>query len=296
MLVGWGNRLSTNTQPVKKPTPTPTQRVVLSSNFREPTLSLPRQTETSAQIYAHSYILIDHDSKYAYLAKNADLPVPIASTTKIMTALVALETLDLNSIITISKTANMVEGSKVDFFTGEKVQTKELLYALMLHSANNAAYALAESNSTVEEFVGKMNRKAKEIGLKNTLYADPAGLNDQGRSTARDLAILIDFAIENPMFKTLIETDERIIISSDGKYRHEVKNSNRLILDQEPLYLQSVIGGKTGFTYEAGHCLVASAIINSKRYIAAVLRTSSDTKEASAIEVRKLFIWANKLN
>lgn len=295
-LLIWGNRTNTQSKPIAKNQPTATPTLMLTANFPEPKINLPSTPGSVPQIYANSYVLIDHDSKYAYVSKNADVPVPIASTTKIMTALIALETLDLNSVITISKEANMVEGSKIDFFTGEKIVTKELLYALMLHSANNAAYALAQSDGSLESFVEKMNQKAKHIGLRNTFYADPAGLSDLSQSTPRDLAILIDFALDNPTFRELIGTDQRIIVSSDGQYSHEVKNSNRLILNDEPLYLPSVIGGKTGFTYEAGHCLVAVATINSKRYIAAVLRTASDTKEASAIEVRKLFMWANKLN
>lgn len=292
VVVGW---MVSRTNTTHEPKGIPQEEVKISTNLVKPQDQTLQTITSKPGIFAKSYIILDHDTKYPIIQKNADLPVAIASTTKIMTAIIALETLDPDRVLTISKQANSVDGSKVDFFTGEQIYVRDALYALMLHSANNAAVALSEADGSTDTFVAKMNRRAKDLGLLTTEYFDPAGLDDRGRSTARDLALLIDYAVDIPMFKTLISTPNKTFTSANGQYRHEVKNSNRLIRQEEPLYLASVIGGKTGFTYEAGHCLVAVAQFGSKRYVASILKTNADTNDASAYEMRKLLFWASTI-
>lgn len=275
-------------------TPIETSAISLTTTIPKPSIQLPPQIKSPPIVFAHAYTVIDHDTKYPLAAKAQDTPIPIASTTKIMTALVAIERFSGDDVVTISREAATVDGSKVDFMIGEKLTVDNLLYALMLNSANNAAMALAETSGSVDSFVAAMNAKAQLLGLKNTHYMDPAGLNDEGRSTPRDLALLIDHALDNPTFKRLISTATYTISSVDKRYSHELNNSNRLVHSDEPLYLANALGGKTGFTYEAGHCLIASAQFGNKRYVAAILHTTSDTNDASAREARKLLLWASQ--
>lgn len=265
-------------------------------SLSKPVLSLPKQAPKKPNIYARSYIVLDSTSKYPLAAKNADTSVSIASTTKIMTALVALETLKLDQVITITPEASSIPGSQMHFVKGEKHTVKNLLYALMVNSANDAAIALSQADGTTEEFISLMNKKAQTLGLTKTHYADPAGLEAGSTSSPRDLAILMDLALQNSVFRTLVGTPTHSILSADGKYRYELRNSNRLIHPDEPLYLPSTIGGKTGFTYEAGHCLISAyEKPDGTRLIAVILHTNEDTKEASARESRKLLTWASQL-
>ncbi len=243
-------------------------------------------------INARSYILIDSDTKYPFVIKDADKPVPIASTTKIMTAIVALETLPLDRVVTISSNASTIEGSEIFLMRGETMTVESLLYALLINSANDAAIALAEVEGTTDDFVLKMNAKAQLLGLQNTSYRDPAGLNDDGHSTPRDLANLMSYALRFPKFKEIIKVPKHTIRSADGRYEHPLENSNRLIKQDDPLYFANALGGKTGFTYAAGHCLVSVAQTEDTQYISVVLSTYEDTKVASAYESRKLLNWA----
>lgn len=285
-----GNRAAPN----RPPSSTPTLKLSESARqtLRQPAPVAPPLTKDRPATYALGYVLLDHDSKYPLAAKNAEQSVPIASTTKIMTALLAIETLPADKIVAITTDAAAVEGSKADFFIGEKLTVRSLLFALMLNSANNAAIALSQAGGTTDDFVAAMNQRAVELGLSHTHFLDPAGLNDGGRSTPRELALLLDYALSNSTFATLVSTPKMTVESTDGRFRHELTNSNRLIRPDEPLYLAAVIGGKTGFTYDAGHCLVAAAQFGSKRYVTAVLHTNADTNDASAYEARKLLNWA----
>ncbi len=294
VILGLGNTLTHSSSPSKMPTPS---LFSLSQEERQtlitPEIALPAKQSTPPSIAARSYIVIEGKTKYPLAAKNADQPVPIASTTKIMTTIVILETLKLDQVVTVSRQAATVEGSEVQLMTGETMTVENLLYALLLNSGNDAAYALAETNGSIDTFVGKMNAKAVLLGLNNTKYQDPAGLNDAGRSTPRDLAILTSYALNNPLFRKIISTPKYTIWSADNRYKHDLINSNRLVVPEEPLYLSLALGGKTGFTFEAGHCLVTAAkASDGSYYVAVVLHTVEDTKEASAREVRRLLSWA----
>ncbi|HEY1074536.1 MAG TPA: serine hydrolase [Patescibacteria group bacterium] len=262
----------------------------------KPILTLPKSNQKSPLIYARSYVVIDGTSKYPLASKNPDVNVPIASTTKIMTALVTLDTLPLDQVVTITPEASAIPGSQMNFIKGEKHTVHNLLYALMMNSANDAAVALSQANGTTEEFVSRMNKKAQTLGLANTHYIDPAGLEEGSQSSPRDLALMLDYALGNKTFRSIVGTQTHTITSVDNRYTYQLNNSNRLIHPDEPLYLPSTIGGKTGFTYEAGHCLIAAyERADGSRLIAAVLHTNSDDNDASAKEARKLLTWANQL-
>ena len=182
--------------------------------------------------------------------ENGEEALPMASTTKVMTALVVLETVALSDEVTIPAEAAGIEGSSLYIKTGETYTVEELLYGLMLRSANDCAVALAiYAGGTVEGFVEKMNQKALDLGLKNTHFENPNGLSAEGHhTTAQELALIMVEAMKNEVFRTIT-----------GSKRYTVKeqtivNHNKLL----SLY-EGCIGGKTGYTMEAGRCLVTVA-------------------------------------
>ena len=243
-------------------------------------------------VYAKNIILMDKATGYILYEKNAYDAVSIASTTKIMTAVIVLENYNLNEVVTISQNAATQIGSDINLRTDEKITVKNLLYALLVKSGNDAAMALAEHMTKgKEEFVRRMNEKAKFLGLKNTNYQDPAGLDDAGLSSAYDLAVLTSYALEKQTFSDIVQTANYTINSADGKLAHELETSNRLIKSDEPLYYQPAVGVKTGFTPPAGHCFVSAAKKDNNEIIGVVLNTNESTVDASAKESRKLLIW-----
>lgn len=240
-------------------------------------------------VSAYSIVLMDAPTKVVLYEKDARKKVPIASTTKIMTGIIVLENYNLDDMITISKTAAATIGSDIQLRTNEKMTVENLLKALLVQSGNDAAIALSEKIGT-EEFIKKMNRKAQELGMKNTLYKDPAGLDDTGYSTPYDLAILASYALQNKKFSEIVQTKETDIVSADGKLGHKLESSNRLLFENK-IYYPFAIGIKTGFTPAAGHCLVSAAQKDNHLLIGVILNTYKNTVEASAIESRKLLSW-----
>lgn len=252
--------------------------------------TIPQKNNSlKVNILAKNYVLIDTDSFYPLLEKDSHSQVAIASTTKIMTAIIALENFDLKDVVSISKEAASQIGSDIELRIGEKLTIESLLYALLVKSGNDAAMALAEHlPGGFPAFVEKMNKKANYLGLKNTNYKDPAGLDDSGYSSAYDLAIVTAYAMRNPIFNKIIRTQEFTITSLDGKISHRLESSNRLIKSDEPLYYPLAIGVKTGFTPMAGHSLVSAGESNGKKLISVILNTYENTVDASAKESRKL--------
>jgi len=243
-------------------------------------------------VWADSIIALDEKSFYPLWEKNAHKQVPIASTTKIMTAIVALENYGLNDTIEISEKAALQIGSETQLRTGEKLTVEAILNALLIQSGNDAAYALAEKIG-FDNFVRKMNDKAKEIGLKDTEFKDPAGLDEAGHSSAFDLGIMTAYALKLNKFSEIVKTPEKIIYSVDGRIEHKLDNSNRLIKADSPFYLAEAIGVKTGYTPDAGHCMVSAAKFSNHTVISVVLNTAESTNEASAKETKKLLDWVN---
>ena len=243
-------------------------------------------------IYAKNYILFEPSSGYVLVEKDSHVQVPVASTTKIMTAIIVLEKYKLDDVITISNNAASQIGSDINLRRDEKLTVKDLMYALLIQSANDAASALSENvPGGTTEFVRTMNEKAQFLGMKDTKFKDPAGLDDTGLSTAFDLAIAFSYATKNDLFNKIIGTEEYTITSTDGKWSHNLSNSNRMIKGDEPLYYSPVIGGKTGFTPDAGHCLVAVANNNGHKLISVILHTIEEKADSSAKESRKLLQW-----
>ncbi len=249
-----------------------------------------RISDRGPGIATRSAYLVDVASGYPLFELAADEAVPIASTTKLMTAVVVVESYQLSDVIEVSQTAASTIGSEIALMPGEKITVEALLKALLIQSGNDAALALAEPMG-LEQFVEAMNRKAAQLGLTKTEYKDPAGLDDAGRSSARDLAIVAAYALRHPAIAGIVRLPEATIQSVDGQLQHHVKNSNRLILPDSPFFLPEATGLKTGYTPDASHCLVASAKYHGRTIVSVILGTVEQTAEASAKESRRLLTW-----
>lgn len=233
----------------------------------------------------------DVESGYPLYEKNETEAVPIASTTKLMTAVVVLDHYALDEVVTVSQAAASQIGSDINLVTGEKITVESLLKGLLIKSGNDAALALAEHRGR-DQFVTWMNETASELGMTNTRFLDPAGLDDEGHSTARDLAVLAAYALRYEKVQEIVALERVTITAVDGSQVHELETSNRLLKVDHPLYFQYATGLKTGFTPAAGHCLVSSAVKNGHTVVSVVLGTTEQTVEASAKESRKLLTWA----
>ncbi len=192
---------------------------------------------------AHSAILLDAESGRVLYEKNADVPSLIASTTKIMTGLLVCETCDLNAEFTIPPECAGIEGSSMYLAAGERYTVRELLYGLMLESGNDAAMALAICcEGSVAAFVARMNARARELGLRQTHFENPSGLDAEGHgSTARELARLACAAMENRTFYEIVSTRTATV------HGRTLTNHNRLLWQYD-----GAVGIKTGYTRAAG--------------------------------------------
>lgn len=224
-------------------------------------------------VSAASAIVIDCASKRVLFEKNAYAKRGMASTTKIMTALIAIENLNLNDIVTVSPHAAGTEGSSIWLSPLEKISVHDLLYGLLLASGNDAATALAEYTSgSVEAFTVVMNRKAKEIGAYNTNFTNPHGLpGDNHYTTAYDLALISATAMENSLFADIVATKNKTISWEGSEWDRSLTNHNKLLTRYE-----HAIGIKTGFTKKDGRCLVSCAEKDGRRLISVTLNAPDD--------------------
>lgn len=232
---------------------------------------VPQESEAQSNApgtNAAGAVLMEASTKKVLYEKNAHDKMPMASTTKIMTALVAIENGDLDSTVTVSKNASGVEGSSIWLGVGEKMTLKELLYGLMLASGNDAAVAIAEHvGGSVEWFIEMMNNKAKEIGANDTHFVTPNGLHDDNHyTTAYDLALISCVAMENPQFQEIVNTQYKELPWEGHDYNRVVKNKNKILWQYE-----GGNGVKTGYTKKAGRCLSAAAKRDGIQLVAVVL-------------------------
>jgi serine-type D-Ala-D-Ala carboxypeptidase (penicillin-binding protein 5/6) len=228
------------------------------------------------KLRATAWALVDADTGLYLAGKNPDRRLPTASTTKIMTALLALEDgADLDEEVTISAQAERFVGftySNIGLIKGERLSVEELLEAALVPSGTEAVYALSEhlGGGSVGEFVQEMNQEAHSMGLKNTHFQNPAGIDARGHySSARDLATIALAAMEYPTFADIVDTEEATISTQNREI--EVLNTNNL------LYIYAPANGvKTGTSPAAGPCLVASATSGDESYIAVVLDAAGE--------------------
>ena len=230
-------------------------------------------SKTGIGVSAASAVVMEAESGTSLFEKDADTRRPMASTTKIMTALVVIEEMAIDRTVTIPKAAVGVEGSSVYLVENERLTVEALLYALMLESANDAATALAVLTAgSVENFAVLMNRKAEALGLTNTAFENPHGLDGEGHyTTARDLAVLTAHALGNETFRTIVSTRKRTIPLNGDQGVRALVNHNRLLRSYE-----GCIGVKTGFTKRSGRCLVTAAERDGVTLVAVTLNASDD--------------------
>lgn len=216
-------------------------------------------------------VVIDRKTHSVLYEKDAYSQTAMASTTKIMTCILALENLNLNKTVTISKNSASIHGSTLGLHTNDKITVTDLLYGLMLRSGNDCAIQIAEETSgTLENFANLMNEKSRSLNLKNTNFVTPNGLDNENHFTsAYDLAILTDYALKNETFKKIVST-KNYTITINGIPRN-ISNTNELLGNLEGVY-----GVKTGFTFNAGRCLVSSCKRGEMDIIVVVL--GADTK------------------
>lgn len=232
------------------------------------TASFPSGEPAPPNVTATAAILIDAESGEILFSRNANARLPMASTTKIMTAIVVLETLDPKAKVKVSANAVSVIGSKASLAQGEVLTVNDLLHALLIISGNDAAVALAEAaGGSVAGFVDMMNAKAKELGLKNTHFMNPHGVNKSGHySSARDLATMAQYARRFPLFKQIVDSEGFCLPTIPGQPPRRWDSGNELVNR-----VGWVTGIKTGSTPYAKYCLVASGTREGMSMISVVL-------------------------
>ena len=224
------------------------------------------------EVSATAAVLMDADMGQVLYEKNGDRQMLIASTTKIMTALVVLEHAAPDDVITVTPD-HMAEGSSLYLKAGETVRVEELLYGLLLCSGNDAALALTECAGGLTPFVALMNEKAAALGMAHTSFANPNGLDADGHySTARDMAVLAAAAVENPTFRRICSSRSVTI------GQRTMENHNRLLRQVE-----GCVGLKTGYTQAAGRTLVSCTERDGCRLVAVTLQDGNDWADHAAL-------------
>lgn len=230
-------------------------------------ISNPKNLPTFATNEQTSKIVVEKQSGRVLFSENASVKRPMASTTKILTAITIIENCNLDDYVTVTAESVGVEGSSIYLKLGEKMKVIDLLYGLMLHSGNDAASALAiHSSKTIECFATLMNETAKKIGAVDSHFTNPHGLNDEEHyTTAKDLALITVYALKNETFAKIVRTKRITVENSEGEKRYFV-NKNKMLSG-----FDGADGVKTGFTKVAGRCLVSSATRENMQLICVVL-------------------------
>ncbi|GAF65363.1 D-alanyl-D-alanine carboxypeptidase [Bacillus sp. TS-2] len=242
--------------------------VILIYPVKEVWASVPKDFSISAQ----AAILIEQSSGRVLYAKQEHEKLRIASITKIMTAILAIESGKMDEVVTVSDRAFGTEGSSIYLRVNEKIQLEDLVYGLMLRSGNDAAVAIAEHvGESVEGFVLLMNQKAEELGMNNTMFQNPHGLDDHEDhySSAYDMALLTQYAMENEQYREISATKTYKVDSEEIRV---FKNKNRMLTEFYPYST----GGKTGYTKRAKRTLVSTASKEEMDLIVVTINAPSD--------------------
>lgn len=234
------------------------------------------KVNAQVEVSAKAAVLMNGNTGNIMFSKNPNVRLPIASLTKIMTAILAIENGDLNAEVTISEEAANQPPSSLYMQTGDRLTLEDLLYGLMLRSGNDAAYAIAEYIAgNVDDFVKLMNQKAKSLGMNSTTFNNPSGLNipDENYSTASDVAKLMRYAMENETFRKIngtknYQTTSALGIPYNWNHKHRLVNQ-----------VDYVIAGKTGFTRAAGRTLASVAQRDGVNLIAVTLNDPNDWRD-----------------
>ncbi len=230
------------------------------------------------QLSAQGVLAVDLDSGVTLYEKNSETPLLPASTTKIVTALVALDAYQLDQILTVPKNLK-IDGQKMGLFAGEEMKVKDLLYGLLVYSANDAAETLASDYpGGYEAFVSAMNTKAQNLNMKRSTFQNPVGLDGEKQTTtAWDLVRVSEVAMRNPIFAKIVGTKETSISDASGKNKYNLKNINELLGS-----VPGVLGVKTGWTENARENLVTYIERDNRKIMIAILGSQDrfgETKE-----------------
>ncbi len=244
-------------------------------------------SDTKPTINSRRYAVYDRLSGRCIYGKDENKQTAMASTTKIMTSIVVVENCNLDDIVTVTAKAAGTGGSRLGLHTDDEIKVLDLLYGLMLKSGNDAAVALAiHTSGSVEEFAKLMNQKAEELGLKDTNFVTPHGLdNSEHYTTAYELAKITDYALKNETIAKIVKTKTATIYINGNSM--QINNTNELLGNVEGVY-----GVKTGFTNNAGRCLVTSVKRGDMDVIIVVL--GADTRKDRAKDTMKLIEYAYK--
>ncbi len=239
--------------------------------------------EEAAEVFtasAKAAVLIELKTGTVLYAQNETLPLPMASTTKVMTALMVLEYGRLDEVVTTSRNAFGVPGTSIYLSLGEKLTLEQMFYGLMLASGNDAAVAIAEHiGGSVDAFCKRMTERAAELGCRNTVFKTPHGLpNSAHHTTAYDLALIAREAMKYPLFRKIVSTQRATIPWEERSYNRILNNKNRLLSSYE-----GATGIKTGYTRAAGRCLVFGAERNGLEVVGVVLNCPNWFDEAAKV-------------
>ncbi|BCJ85788.1 D-alanyl-D-alanine carboxypeptidase family protein [Effusibacillus dendaii] len=241
----------------------------------------PNKFVNEVPVSAETAAVIDVQTGRILYGKDMNKKMRIASLTKIITAIVAIESGKLEDTVTVSPNAYGVEGSSIYLALGEKQKLKDLVYAIMLRSGNDAATAVAEyvGGGSVKKFTDMMNRKVKELGLTGTHFANPHGLDDDAHySTAHDMAVLTAYALRNPVFAEIVKTKVKRIPWEGKEWDRVMRNKNKMLFRY-----QGADGVKTGYTKKAGRCLATSASRDGRQLAVIVLNDGNDWDDSAKL-------------
>ncbi len=254
------------------------QSTLLSTVKASPVSPFPSvETQYDPFLTAQGAFVLDDVSKVALFSKNAGVRFSMASTTKLMTALVALDYYKPNDILV--RKESKTEGTVVGFAEGERLYFDDLLYAMLLPSGNDAAFMIADNYPGGRgAFIKKMNEKATALNFYDTHFADPAGLDDDGNyTTAHDLAFLSSYVKQNDVIARITSTKRRVIANVEGDKEYDISNLNKL------LGTHGVTGLKTGSTVGAGEVLTTSMTDNGHSYIIVVMKSDNRFADTEAL-------------
>ena len=240
------------------------------------------------KLSSDSAVAVDFDSGKILYDKKMNKLRPIASVTKLLTSLVFLDEKPdfAKDFWLISQ--DQVEGGKIYVSLGEKLKVRDLFYASLVGSANNATLALVRSTGlSTKEFVEKMNDKAQSLGMKNSYFKEPTGLSEENVSTVQDLVLLAKAALSNQTIIKALMTDEYVFKTAAAN-EHKIKNTDKLISSE---YF-NILGGKTGYTEEAGYCLVTLGEVCGKKIITVVLGAVSAQDRFQ--DTKALYWWVEQ--
>lgn len=242
---------------------------------------------------AKAMCVIEKDSKRVVYNKNYNAKLPMASTTKVVTAITVLDNCkDLNEKIEVNNSSIGVEGTSIYLRQGEIISVKDLLYGLMLRSGNDAATALAyHVGGSVDGFATMMEDLAKKVGATNSSFANPHGLdNIEHYTTAYDLALITAYALNNPTFKEIVSTKSYVIEETNKSDKRYLTNKNKLLST-----LDGCCGVKTGFTSKAGRCLVSAIEKENTTFVCVVLNCGPMFEESATLLNSAIENYSNKL-